>query len=133
MQNGFGLLEVLAALLLLALGMLSLVNGLLRAEQHSMESLMLAHDDIHACNIYERMLANPLGVKQGAYYYPSNSEPNCNPCDPNLQAAKDMHEWQQQLQQQLWDAQGEVRPKHEIHLGWQSMLAESNLWILYAE
>ena len=132
MQNGFGLLEVLTTLLLLALGMLSLVNGLLRAEQHSMESLMLAQADVQAINIYEHMLANPLGVKQGAYYHLSG-EPHCNPCDPNLQAAKDLHNWQQQLQQQLWDAQGEVRPQQEIYLHWQSMFAESNMWILYAE
>jgi prepilin-type N-terminal cleavage/methylation domain-containing protein len=135
MKNGFGLLEVLAALTLLALGMLSLINGLLRSEQHSFEGILLAQADVHATNIYERMQANLVGVRQDAYYHPPGIEPNCNPCDPVLHAAKDLGEWQQQLHEQLVDAEGEVRVNQEIYLRWQSMMSdvENNTWVLYGE
>ena len=134
---GFGLLEVLAALALIAFAMLGWVNGLLSAHLQALESNAMVDAAMQAENIYEQMLANPLGVKQGGYYQMPGVVPSCNPCDPNQQAAKDLAVWQEQLAEELIVGEGEVAAYgngQQIMIRWQSLLnpdTELSEWVLY--
>ncbi len=134
---GFGLLEVLAALTLIAFAMLAWVNGLLNTHLQAVESNAMVDAAMQAENIYEQMLANPLGVKQGGYYQMPGVAPSCNPCDPNQQAAKDLALWQEQLAQELIVGAGEVAiygNGQKIIIRWQSLLSsdtELSEWMLY--
>ena len=135
MHQGFGLLEVLVALALIALATLGIVNGLSHAFLHALESKAFAHATLQAQNIYERAQANPLGFKQGAYFQIPGSAPNCNPCSPAQQASKDLARWQEQLSE--ISGEGEILPNGEgvqIIIRWPSVFepdVEWNEWILY--
>lgn len=138
MSSGFGLLEILAALTVLSISMLALVNGLLNAQQHGAESLWLTHAGVHAENLYERMLSNPLGTQQGGYYQTSSTEPTCQVCTPYEQATKDITQVQQQLNKTIPENAQKITPwvqGQEIQIQWPSIFstdpAASNEWIIY--
>jgi type IV pilus assembly protein PilV len=95
-QQGFTLLEVLIALLVLSIGLLGLAalqtTGLRSNEMASMRttSTMLAYD------ISDRMRANPQGVTKGEYIKPvSGTPPDCiaGDCEPEELAAFDLSQW----------------------------------------
>ena len=95
-QQGFTLLEVLIALLVLSIGLLGLAalqtTGLRSNEMASMRttSTMLAYD------ISDRMRANPQGVTNGEYIKAvSGTPPDCigGNCTPSELAAFDLSQW----------------------------------------
>lgn len=53
-HQGYGLLEVLTAMLLMAYSLLALLNGLLNAQQYTIDSLSLAHENLEMENEYEQ-------------------------------------------------------------------------------
>ena len=138
MSPGFGLLEILAALTVLAISMLALTNGLLNAQQHSVESSWLTQASLQAENIYERMLSNNIGRQQGDYYQTPGSTPSCQVCSPHEQAAKDLTQWQQQLQKFIPESEQSILPfsqGQEININWLSPLRteseKRSEWITY--
>ena len=98
-QQGFTLLEVLIALLVLSIGLLGLAalqtTGLRSNEMASMRttSTMLAYD------ITDRMRANPQGILDGDYEIDSDpitvSVTDCTSidCDPEQLALYDLNQW----------------------------------------
>ena len=109
-QQGFTLLEVLIALLVLSIGLLGLAalqtTGLRSNEMASMRTTatMLAYD------ISDRMRANPQGTTNGEYEKPlSNPVPDCTSanCSPAELAAFDLSQWKTALAQ-LPGGQGDI-------------------------
>jgi len=98
-QQGFTLLEVLIALLVLSIGLLGLAalqtTGLRSNEMASMRttSTMLAYD------ITDRMRANPQGITDGDYEIDSDliteSVTDCtsDDCNPEQLALYDLNQW----------------------------------------
>lgn len=137
-MSGFGLLEILAGLTLLAISMLALINGLLKAQQHSVESLWLAHANVQAENIYEKKLSNVMGN----YFQTPHFLNDCSVCTPDQQAAKDLITWQQQLQKSIAGSEAEIIPffdAQKIIIRWPPLWVDKSNnktdklseWILY--
>ena len=121
MTAGFGLLEVLAALGLLAVSLLALSNGLIVARQYSAQTLAFSHTGIQAENMYEHLLANPVGKQQGAYYQQTVRLPSCWVCSPYEQATRDLAQWQQQLRVILPQSTQRIQPMlagQQITISW---------------
>lgn len=89
-QRGIGLMEVLVALLILAIAVLGFVALQLRAVNASIE----AGNNIHATNIArdltERMRINREGIKQYMAAIPSQLTCQVN-CNPQQQALNDLY------------------------------------------
>ena len=116
--NGFTLIEVLIALIVLAVGLLGLA-GLqatsLRNNQSSynrMKATQLAYD------IADRMRANYAEAKMSGNAYlvtkdkfPTSPVTECTSvagCDPEIMAKNDLYEWKQALADGLPDGTGEI-------------------------
>jgi type IV pilus assembly protein PilV len=128
-QQGFTLLEVLIALLILSIGLLGLAalqtTGLRSNEMASMRTTatMLAYD------ISDRMRANPQGTINGEYVKPlSSTIPDCTSdsstgCSPAELATFDLSQWGAALTQ-LPGGQGDISPAagtpliHTITVRW---------------
>ena len=97
-QQGFTLLEVLVALLLIAMWMLSTAGlqasslKLMKASEFRAQAVQLASD------LAERMEANPIGANAGNYVFSGtvSAVTNCATaaCTPAQLAAFDLREWQ---------------------------------------
>jgi type IV pilus assembly protein PilV len=110
--NGFTLLEVMVALLILSVGLLGLA-GLqiagLRSNQNSyyrLQATLLAQD------LSERMRANLVGVGLGAYDAASTgaNDVDCTraDCTPEQMARYDLAQWQADIARQLPGGVGEI-------------------------
>lgn len=116
-QGGFNLIEVLIALVVLALGLLGLAalqNFSLRANHQSMQRTQAT---VAIQSIIDRMRANPAGVAGGNYELPAYTNappasPNCasTVCTTSDVANYDLAGWIQQLtSSQALGPTGEVR------------------------
>ena len=112
-DSGFGLLEVLVALLVLSLGSLGLLrlSIMSAARQHQ---AVLQHQALAALNDLEaRVRVNPAGLP--AYAGPPASR-TCSstvtpslPCEPEVMAAHDLAEWRARHLASLPRAQSDLR------------------------
>lgn len=109
--QGFTLLEVLVALVILSLGLLGLAGLQLRSLQGSSDSFARSQAMILADSMADRMRANPIAVTEGSYRVAANNLPalppyNCedtfpageNTCTPTEFAALDTADWANDLQ-----------------------------------
>ena len=112
-DSGFGLLEVLVALLVLSVGSLGLLrlSMMSAARQHQ---ALLHHQALAALNDLEaRVRVNPAGLH--AYAGPpaphtcSSTMTPSLPCEPEVMAAHDLAEWRARLQATLPRAQSDLR------------------------
>jgi type IV pilus assembly protein PilV len=109
-HHGFGLLEVLISVIILAIGFLgiaALQTSAIRFN-HSAELRSIAVNQL--TNMAERLYANPAGVSAGNYNNLSGipAETSCSPCTPADIAIRDMNRWNNDNAHFLPLGQGEV-------------------------
>lgn len=98
-QNGFTLLEVLIAVVVLSIGLLGLANLQATSLRLNQQALMRSQEAHLAYDMIDRMRANMPGVIAGAYdlpTLPTASDTNCTTntgCTPAAMAAQDYFEW----------------------------------------
>lgn len=107
-QRGVGLIEVLIAVLVFALGILGMASMQVNAKRTSYDALQRSMATSLTRDIVERMRSNPSptslaifgGVNNlGGGTVASEPSPNCkdNPCTPEQLARHDIWEWEQAL------------------------------------
>ncbi|MFE8072815.1 type IV pilus modification protein PilV [Marinobacteraceae bacterium S3BR75-40.1] len=110
-QHGFTMIEVLIAMVILAIGLLGVAGvqslSLKSANNSNTRSLIT----MHAGEIVERMRANMPGVEDGQYnsITAAGSGSSCSPsCSPAQLASRDAYEWITNLQQDVPSAQAKL-------------------------
>ena len=101
--QGFGLIEVLVALLVFAGGVLGIASMQLSGLGMISNSNALSIAVLGANDMADRMRANPLGVDGGAYNAITGAEtlPECSACTPQQVAQMDAYSIKQQLTDNL--------------------------------
>ncbi len=95
-ESGFTMIELLVALLVLAVGLLGMASLQAVGMRQTINAQLTSQAVNLARDMAERMRANPVGIKAGAYDAVTGSEqdPGCQPvCSPLQQAALDAFEW----------------------------------------
>lgn len=95
--RGVGLIEVLVAVLVLAIGLLGVAAMQALALRNSQSSLERSQGVVHAYTILDAMRANPVAARGGAY----NIGMTCTVPAGGALAANDIHNWMDELQQNL--------------------------------
>ena len=123
--EGFGLIEVLVAILVLSVGLLGLINLQIRGHQYSDSARQRAQATYLAYDILDRMRANKDEVDNGTYDLtlgaslstPSSSD-MCNKttvsCAPDKLAEFDLWEWKQDLSTHLPNGDASIRKNNLI-------------------
>ncbi|GAB6067345.1 hypothetical protein JCM13664_06630 [Methylothermus subterraneus] len=114
-ETGFTLLEILIAVLVLAIGLLGLA-GLQTTGLHSNHSASLrTQATLLAYDMTDRMRANRAGFQGGFYNNPTPADHNCvwdggapSVCDPKQMAKHDVFEWNSAIAQALPSGAGVV-------------------------
>ncbi len=101
--QGFGLIEVLVALLVFTGGILGIAAMQLNGLGMISNSNALSIAVLGANDMADRMRANPLGVDAGAYDAITGAEslPQCSACTPQQVAQMDAHSIKEQLSSNL--------------------------------
>jgi type IV pilus assembly protein PilV len=116
-QQGFTLIEVLVAMIVLAIGLLGLAGLQASSLRNDQAAFMRTQATILAYDIADRMRANQGAVIAGDYSYdPANdpapvATPNCNApagCSVSQMAANDLTEWLNALNTYLPQSTGTV-------------------------
>ncbi|WP_165495787.1 type IV pilus modification protein PilV [Marinobacter halodurans] len=95
-EKGFTMIEVLVALLILAIGLLGVVGVQALAMKSTTNSNVRSQVNLLAYDMVERIRANVPGVQAGAYdnITASKTLPGCGTsCTPTQMAAIDSNEW----------------------------------------
>ena len=104
-QSGFTLLEVLVTAIILAIGLLGLAGLQVFGLKNNQSAYMRSQATLLAYDIADRMRANPVGFRDGAYNNPTaTEESNCvstTGCSSAEMAEHDMFEWTSTLSDQL--------------------------------
>lgn len=110
MVRGFGLVEVLVAVLVLATGLLGLAATMLVASRTQQHAIARTQAAWLATDLVERMQLNPVAAAQGAYdgtdYPVAASAPACDArhaCAPRAWAMHDRSRWSALLRAYLSD------------------------------
>lgn len=108
--RGFGLLEVLIAVVVFSIGMIGLAGMLVMSTQANHGAFIRTQATFLAQSMADRMRANPIGLWNDAYNgtYPVDvsSLQDCteaSPCNPTQVATRDKQQWSLGLQQFLPD------------------------------
>lgn len=104
-QQGFTMVEILVALLVLAIGLLGVAGVQALAMKSTTNSHVRSQANLLAYDMVERMRANVPGVEAGAYNNISSAptQPSCgSSCSPSQMAAIDASEWYSSLQGSLF-------------------------------
>jgi len=117
LTKGFGLIEVLVALVVLSIGLLGLINLQIRGHQYSDSARQRSQATFLAYDILDRMRANRDQVVTGSYNLamgstlttPSNMcvDPSAT-CGTDELAAFDLWEWKQDLSNFLPNADASI-------------------------
>jgi len=100
-QQGFSMVEVLIALVILAIGLLGHMAMQMTSLSSNQSSYYRSQASITANEIADRMRINPVGVAGGLYDAVNTdtgtyTDPNCNTsgCSTSQQSALDLFDWQ---------------------------------------
>jgi type IV pilus assembly protein PilV len=105
--KGFTLIEVLIALVIMAIGLLGMASLTMISLQSSQGAYLRSQATLLAYDIAERMRANhDQAITSNAYTLTttsSTSDPGCKAtgCTPNDQAQLDIHEWRTALTESI--------------------------------
>lgn len=102
-QSGFTLIEVLIALIVLAVGLLGMASLTVHSMQSNQGAYMRSQASVLAYDIVERMRANHEGaITTSTYTADSATAPTCtNGCTPAQQALLDVSQWRSALQSSM--------------------------------
>lgn len=132
-QRGFGLIEVLVAILVFAGGVLGIASMQLNGLGMISNSNSLSVAVIAASDMADRMRANPLGVSNGAYNAITGAEslPSCSVnCTPEQVALMDAYRIKEGLSDNLSDATLTVNSvandMYTISISWSEKVKQSS-------
>lgn len=110
--GGFTLLEVLVAVMVLAIGLLGMAGLQVTGLHYNHNAYLRAQATVLASDIIERMQANPLGVQAGSYNNPTSTQTaaclTTAGCTSAQMAQHDAYEWTTALGNQLPNGRGAV-------------------------
>lgn len=130
--KGFGLIEVLVALLVFAGGVLGIASMQLNGLGMIANSNALSIAVLGANDMADRMRANPLGTEAGAYSAINGSEnlPECSVCTPQQIAQMDAYRIKEQLSANLSNAALSVanvgNDMYTISISWTEKVKQSS-------
>jgi type IV pilus assembly protein PilV len=109
-MDGFTLIEVLVAILVLAIGLLGLAGLQVSALRNNQSAYLRSEATRLAYDLSDRMRANYVGVNNGNYNHPTPSSDDClaNTCTPDKMASYDFAGWTSELSAQLPGGKGAV-------------------------
>ena len=96
--QGFTLLEVMIAVLVLAIGLLGMAHLHVTSMKVNQSAEFRSQATTLATNMFDRMRANQQAAQNGAYALALNTEP---PASPSSQAENDIAEWLTKLNNAL--------------------------------
>jgi type IV pilus assembly protein PilV len=118
--QGFSLLEVLVAVVILAIGLLGLAALQISGLRYISASNMRYQAMVQAVDMSERMRANMAGVGNGSYSNVSGvgSNPGCisTSCSPSGIAATDIYQWNTTNSQVLPSGTGTVTQNGNLYV-----------------
>lgn len=104
-HKGFTLVEVLVALLVLAIGLLGMATLMMTSLQSSQNAYLRSQVSVLAQDLVERMRTNRAQAITSDNYElttsaPATTKPNCSAagCSPIEQAQLDLHDWRAALE-----------------------------------
>jgi type IV pilus assembly protein PilV len=112
--QGFSLLEVMIAMVILAIGLLGLMSLQLLSLQTNTNSNFRTQATIAAYDMSERIRANIPGFQAGSYdaiAFTSNGAVCASDCSASARANNDVYEWKEYLNEYLPEGKGEVQDK----------------------
>ena len=130
-SSGFTLLEVMIAMMILAIGLLGMASLMVTSLQNNQGAYARAQATVLAYDIVERMRANRTKAEADSSPYalasgsPGDAAKDCqqNGCNPSEMAAWDMAQWWTDLQTSIPGATATVKQisgrSYEINLSWQ--------------
>ena len=114
-NQGFTLLEVLIAVVVLSVGLLGVASLQALGQQSNHSAYLRSQTTALAYDMIDRMRANHAGVKSGDYNSIDTTantynDPGCasSTCSPSQMAQYDKYDWQQELATQLPSGNGKV-------------------------
>lgn len=114
-QRGVGLIEVMVALLVIAVGVLGFMAMQTRALRETQEAYHYSQANMMANDLFDRMRLNlGLALQTNAYAYTfaattaQPAEVICQPCSPEQIRSRDLRDWHGAVQRRLPAASAEV-------------------------
>ena len=104
-NKGFTLLEVMVAVLILAIGLLGLAQLQVTTLKTNQSSYLRSQASNLAADIFDRMRANQTDAQSGKYSLAMNASP---PATPSTIVQTDISEWLNQLSTSLPDGDGSI-------------------------
>ncbi|MEK1907411.1 MAG: type IV pilus modification protein PilV [Pseudomonas sp.] len=128
-SRGFTLVEVLVALIILAVGLLSMATLMMTSLQSSQGAYLRSQASLLTYDIVERMRANyTQATTTDAYVLTkgasASSNPNCKTsgCDASNQAQQDIHDWRKSLTDSIPGANAQIARanlnQYTIEISW---------------
>jgi len=104
-NQGYTLIEVLIAVIILSIGLLGIKGIQTKTQQFNREAYFNTQATFFTHDILERARANPKGLNAGFYNNPSNTEHSTcysvSGCSTQEMAENDMYEWKQVISNTL--------------------------------
>lgn len=124
--QGFTLIEVLIALVILAVGLLGMATLTMTSLQSSQSAYLRSQASLLASDIIERMRANRAHAVSSDDYEQSEGStsptaPSCSACTPEQQAERDLAQWRAALENGIPGATAAIERtgnEYQISISW---------------